>query len=297
MSIRKECFKRIDEENNDNFSKCKEYTKCSFNIKYDGISCLPTKYLKNIIYTYNEKNINNQIKYDNKKIDDKKYIINLLINKLGEDQLDWINIIEDNKMIKKYYKYFLPIISDKKYEWLNTININEIFKRYEVIFPDFKFLGSVPCDYYFDDLNINDLLKLGKTRFAVVYNTDNSRGPGQHWVAIFSDIEKKEIYYYNSVGEKPQKEFKKFIDIIIDQYKKINNGMYLYKYNKKKHQYKGSECGVFSIYFIIRCLKKYDIDDIFNNKMNIKDDEVNKLRDLLFIFKDKNIDYFKYYEL
>ena len=33
------------------------------------------------------------------------------------------------------------------------------------------------------------------------------------------------------------------------------------------------------------------------NNLDIKDDEVNKLRDLLFIFKDKNIDYFKYYEL
>ena len=40
-----------------------------------------------------------------------------------------------------------------------------------------------------------------------------------------------------------------------------------------------------------------NIDHIFENKMNIKDNEVNKLRDLLFIFTDKNIDYFKYYSL
>jgi len=31
--------------------------------------------------------------------------------------------------------------------------------------------------------------------------------------------------------------------------------------------------------------------------MNIKDDEVNKIRDLIFIFKDKKIDYLKYYDL
>ena len=296
MTIRKECFKRLDNENNKIFSKCKEYTKCSFNIKFDGISCLPIKYLINILYTYNKKNINNKIIFDEKKINDKNYVNNLLVKYMGEDQLDWINIL-DNQSIKKYYKYFLPIISDKKYEWLNTININEILKRYEVIFPDFNFIGSVPCDYYFDDLNINDLLKLGKTRFAVVYNTDNSRGPGKHWVAIYGNIEKKEIYYYNSIGEEPQIEFKKFIDNIINQYKKLNNDKYIYKYNQIQHQYKGSECGVFSIYFIIRCLKNYDINDIFQNKMNIRDDEVNKIRDLIFIFKDKNIDYFKYYNL
>ncbi len=297
MSIRKECFKRIDNENKNYFSKCKEYTKCSFNIKYDGISCLPIKYLINIIYLYNDKYEDNKIIYDNNLLDDKKYVTDLLINKLGEDQLDWINIINNDKIIKKYYKYLLPIISDKKYEWLNTININEIFKRYEIIFPDFKFLGSVPCNYYFDDFNINDLLKLGKTRFAVVYNTDTSRGPGKHWVAIFVDILKKTIYYYNSVGDKPQKEFQKFIDNVIEQYKILNNNEYIYKYNQIQHQFKGSECGVFSIYFIIRCLNNYNIDDIFENRMNIKDNEINKLRDLLFIFTDKNIDYFKYYEL
>jgi hypothetical protein len=85
MSIRKECFKRIDNENKNYFSKCKEYTKCSFNIKYDGISCLPIKYLINIIYLYNDKYEDNKIIYDNNLLDDKKYVTDLLINKLGED--------------------------------------------------------------------------------------------------------------------------------------------------------------------------------------------------------------------
>ena len=85
MTIRKECFKRLDNENNKFFSKCKEYTKCSFNIKFDGISCLPNKYLQKIIYTYNEKNINNKIIYDENKIDDKNYVNNLLVKYMGED--------------------------------------------------------------------------------------------------------------------------------------------------------------------------------------------------------------------
>jgi len=205
--IRKLCFKRLDKENNKYFSKCKEYTKCSFNIKYDGISCLPIDKLLNIIYIYNKKNKNNQIIIDNNNINNKEYISNLLFNKLGEDQLDWINILDNDNDIKNYYTFFLPIISDKKYEWLNTININEVFKKYELLHTDFKFFGAVPCDYDISFININDLLKNCKTKFGIIYNTDDSNGPGQHWVAIYGNITNKEIYYYNSTGDKPQSEF------------------------------------------------------------------------------------------
>jgi hypothetical protein len=85
MSIRKKCFDRLDKENNKNFSKCKEYTKCSFHIDYDGISCLPLKYLQNIIIVYNMKNNKNKITYDNDKKNNKKYINDLLVEKLGDD--------------------------------------------------------------------------------------------------------------------------------------------------------------------------------------------------------------------
>ena len=296
--IRKLCFKRLNNNlNNDKFSKCKEYTKCSFFINYDGISCLPIDKLLFIVNIYNLKNINNKIIIDNTYINDKKYITNLLIDKLGEDQLDWINIL-DNKDIKNYYTYFLPIISDNKYVWLNTININEVLKRYEIVYPCFKFLGAVPCDHNFQYFKIDNLIKNGKTKFAIIYNTDDSKGPGQHWVAIYCNIDTNEIFYYDSTGNKPQEEFKLMINNIKKQLINLNNNKnnIIYKYNKNKHQYKGSECGVFSIFFIIRCLKNQNIDDIFNNLMNIKDDEVNKIRDLIFIFEDKkNIDYLKYY--
>ena len=201
--IRKLCFKRLNNNlNNDKFSKCKEYTKCSFFINYDGISCLPIDKLLFIVNIYNLKNINNKIIIDNTYINDKKYITNLLIDKLGEDQLDWINIL-DNKDIKNYYTYFLPIISDNKYVWLNTININEVLKRYEIVYPCFKFLGAVPCDHNFQYFKIDNLIKNGKTKFAIIYNTDDSKGPGQHWVAIYCNIDTNEIFYYDSTGNKP----------------------------------------------------------------------------------------------
>jgi len=85
--IRKICFQRLDKKTNNKnyFSKCKEYTKCSFNINYDNLSCLPNDKLLHIIKIYNKKNKDNKINYDNNKIKDKIYITNLLIDKLGED--------------------------------------------------------------------------------------------------------------------------------------------------------------------------------------------------------------------
>jgi len=81
------------------------------------------------------------------------------------------------------------------------------FKKYELLHTDFKFFGAVPCDYDISFININDLLKNCKTKFGIIYNTDDSNGPGQHWVAIYGNITNKEIYYYNSTGDKPQSEF------------------------------------------------------------------------------------------
>ena len=56
------------------------------------------------------------------------------------------------------------------------------------------------------------------------------------------------------------------------------------KRNDKRHQYKGSECGVYSINFIERMLNGDKFEDISNSK--IPDDVINKKRNIYF-YKEK----------
>jgi hypothetical protein len=52
------------------------------------------------------------------------------------------------------------------------------------------------------------------------------------------------------------------------------------RYNKIQHQFKNSECGVYSMNFIIRILEGDTFDDIINNITN--DDKMNENRNIYF---------------
>jgi hypothetical protein len=71
----------------------------------------------------------------------------------------------------------------------------------------------------------------------------------------------------------------------------IPNGKFKLEYNKKRHQFKNSECGMFSMVFLIRWLnyinrqKKGEIEDVSLNSiigLDIKDDDVFNLRKEFF---------------
>ena len=55
-------------------------------------------------------------------------------------------------------------------------------------------------------------------------------------------------------------------------------------YNRNRHQYKNSECGVYSLNFILRLLNGNKFNDIVSKK--VLDDEINQCRDKYFKFKD-----------
>jgi hypothetical protein len=55
------------------------------------------------------------------------------------------------------------------------------------------------------------------------------------------------------------------------------------KYNKTRHQYKNSECGVYSVNFILRLLKGETFDHICNNITT--DDAVNECRKKYYRFE------------
>lgn len=172
-----------------------------------------------------------------------------------------------------------------KHTWLNTYDILRVMKQYEKKHDDFKFLGVVPSDCPTKincELSNIDLKRLKKNnihKIGLVYNLDVSSGPGTHWVAIYIDNKNNEINYYDSYGSKPIKLINEFIHNLKKKYEKINEKPILI-YNNKRHQYGGSECGMYSINFLLERLNNVSMYEIYNR--NISDKKMNDLRKLIY---------------
>ena len=93
---------------------------------------------------------------------------------------------------------------------------------------------------------------------------------------MYLDLKKKNVYYFDSYGTAPPNEVDVLIKRIQEQGTEL--GMDIkYAYNQTRHQYQNSECGVYSMYFIIQLLEgKKTFNSINSNR--IKDEFVNSKR-------------------
>jgi len=241
----------------------------------------------------------NQITY-------KKRIVDLLTHKMKNYQCDtqtcWLTLPFFRKLstpdkTKRLHKYtFKPRGPNDTNDWLNTLNINDVFVQYENYYKDFKFMGANPRD--FDELpsseipnmNFEQLMASGKFRLGFIFNLDKHNESGSHWVALFADILKGQIYYIDSVGESPKQEFKALMNRIkkfcLTTARKnycMKNGMdggnldnLDMQYSKTQHQHGNSECGVYAISFILRLLDGETFDDL--TKTHVGDHEIQTCR-------------------
>lgn len=283
--------------------------RCAPSKNYKDGSCFSLKSLKKIAESYNLKNPNNKINIT----DDKEKLVEVLENKLKDkcnDQTCWIRMdfikaLNDEEIEKNTFRPEGPI---KKNEWLSTTDINGVVEQYQQKNKNFLFLGAVPADFEeisvlgIDKLNFDDLQKEGKTKIGMVINLDEHWKSGSHWVALYTDLEKGQIYYFDSFAKKPYKRTRKFINKILKHlYKnkfnkdiKINGVIEKLKdnktinelnnfdirYNTIQHQFNNSECGVYSINFIVRLVGGESFDDITKNIT--KDDKMTECRKTYF---------------
>jgi hypothetical protein len=199
----------------------------------------------------------------------------------------WLDHIDTDKQMKEStFRPEMPVEWVKnKYEWLSTTDIQEVMVQYEKEYNNFRFFGPVPVDCPKDiyceltDLDIKGLKSKGVDYIGVIFNLDRHDQSGSHWVALYINIPKSLITYYDSTASEPPEDIKYFINMVGIKLNKLN-GKNIYEYNKKRHQYGGSECGMYSMNFIIESLKGKTIKD-FQNKV-ITDREVNLLRNYLY---------------
>lgn len=172
-------------------------------------------------------------------------------------------------------------------EWLSSDDIETCQKEYMKLLPDYFFVGCVPIDFDTHNetgkclvsalcsLKLTDLQEKGYQRVGIVFNTDVSTGPGEHWIAAFCDfreeLEHPQMTFFDSYAQAPEPEVKRLMERWASQIP----GMEL-RYNKIRHQYKNAQCGMYCLYFLHCSL--FDIP----MKEKVPDDVMAMMRPMFF---------------
>jgi len=154
-------------------------------------------------------------------------------------------------------------------EWLSSVDILNVMNQYESAYKCFEFMGPSPIDFdkhmlngkcvweELCDFNLQNQINSGKTKIGVIFNTDPHNKDGEHWISMFINIKKGNIFFFDSAGDMPPKEIQVFINKIIEQGKKLTTPIYFksdYNY-PVEHQYGNTECGIYSLFFIVHMLE------------------------------------------
>lgn len=254
---------------------------CSINNKYNK-TCMKMNTLKKIAKRINKDK-------ELKDIDMKKYTSgnkDKLLKKIKKElscnsNIDFCILKKEDEFYDILKQDFKPRGPVNNTEWLSSLDIIKVMDHYEKKYNDFEFLGPFPIDFEFlykdfMELNIKKLIK-NKKKLGLIFNTDVSSGPGEHWISIYLDIKDKTICFFDSVGEEPPKEIKK----LLNNLKKSCKSNYDIKMNiiinNKQFQFDNSSCGVWSLWHIISRLNGKSCDYIYN-KGSITDKLMYKKR-------------------
>jgi hypothetical protein len=178
-------------------------------------------------------------------------------------------------------------------EWLSSDDIEKVMKQYESVYPCFKFIGCSPIDFdkrlsdnecVWNDLcnfDIKHYIKKNVFKIGISFNTDPHDKSGEHWVSMFINLKKKEIFYYDSAGDKIPAQIKRFVDRVIEQAKQNNVVLKFDQNYPVSHQYKNTECGIYSIFFLVHMLEDKVTKDYLKTHV-IKDEYVETFRNIYF---------------
>lgn len=178
-------------------------------------------------------------------------------------------------------------------EWLSTTDIQSVMKQYEKAHTGFHFVGAVPVDFASPhdsgqmgkcvvqalcNVRISQWWKRGVRQIGIVYNLDAHDEPGSHWVSSFIDIDACKVYYYDSFGAEPPYEIHRFLNNVASQLSDFHDDQSCdVQTNTFRHQFKNTECGIYSMYFIATMLNgERSYEDFVQNGLN--DTQMNAYR-------------------
>jgi len=267
-------------------------------------SCLTEDVLYKIKSDYNKNHINNPIRYtDPTKIWEE---LHTRLTTCTEEDC-WLSQIKDESMRKKikeeiYAPNQPPEWKKNPNEWLSNFDILNVLKQYEKTYSYFKFIGPSFID--FDDpldetcvseelcnFKLEYYIKNKIKKIGIIFNLDRHDQSGSHWVSLFIDIPEKIIFYLDSAGSPVPREINILVKRVQKQAKELSMNLRFHQNYPLEHQYGNTECGMYSLFFIITMLtnqtefgklkNKQEKLNLFKKK-RIPDKYVEKLRDKYF---------------
>jgi hypothetical protein len=286
--------------------KAKSDTICAPSVKYEDGSCARLEVLIELAKAYNmscsEKDkieLNQTIRTAN-PAKYKRYLVKELDRRIGDkcntqkcwSQQEFVQNMEYKAREELLKHTHRPDSPQGRFAWLSTLDINKSMEQYEKKYKGFKFFGAVPMDFAelpqleVSDIDYDELLKNNITRIGIIFNLDEHYKSGSHWVAMYTDLKEGNIFYFDSYGVEPEPRVRKLmreqIKFIQSKGMKIEN--IRADHNRYQHQKEGSECGVYSMNFLIRMARGDDFDKLCENI--VPDKKINKCR-LVYFDRDQ----------
>ena len=205
-----------------------------------------------------------------------------------------LNEEEKKSLRKDYLRPRRPKAWDKDPDmWLDNFNILHVMKQYQEAFPWFNFLGVFPIDFSAPDpysgekkclhkelceLNLTNEYNKGIRGIGMIFNLDPHYKGGSHWVGLYiniNNIKKPYVDYFDSYGYATPPLIARLMRSFKLQVKNCQLGR-----NARRFQFGQSECGMFSMYFIICMIHGIPFKDFC--KDSVSDNFMLELRKILF---------------
>jgi hypothetical protein len=228
-------------------------------------TCLPKAMISRLVKEWNTRHPEKHVAASENKMEQWNNLRREMVT--CDTEFCAVKKLVDPKEKKEFQKFFRPEApSEWKKDpdaWLSTDDIEDVMEQYEDAFPSFEFIGPVPIDFdakspvpSWGDCIVDEMCKLdlrkmkskGTEKIGICFNFDPHDKPGSHWVAAMIDLKEDVAYYYDSYGKGPPKEINRFFERCKQQ------GTTKILFNDIRHQRKMSECGMYSIYFMVAML-------------------------------------------
>ena len=249
---------------------CSPFSKTKRDIKH---SCFTKESLVLLKSAYNKHHANDTSKQIHST--DQREIWDQLNVRLPncEKETCWLNQLNDTNIQKQMEQLLFAPMQPEEWRkdpntWLSNYDILNVLDQYEIAYPSFLFIGPTPID--FDEIKNNKCIweelcdfSLQKQynknirKIGVIFNLDKHDESGSHWVSLFIDLDERFIFYFDSTGMGTPDEIKKLINRIKQQGKKMTTPIrFKMVTSNKEHQLENTECGMYSLFFLITMLTR-----------------------------------------
>ena len=181
--------------------------------------------------------------------------------------------------------------------WLTDDDIRDGMAMYSR--DSFHFLGVFTIDFdrrtrggrcigdFMCALDVRGLIRSGVTKFAAVFNTDDSSGPGEHWIAVYAcadpDNPNYGVAFYDSTGtpgglSQVPVSIRRFMKHVAAG---IGGGHPPLRWCPRAQQQGDGQCGMFCIVFLAAMLHDEPFDDFCADR-SLTDSAMRDLRRVFF---------------